>query len=266
MDKKYECRCGATFSRVDLSGMPRTHCPICRAAIGAETSEPQLISQPVPVSSQAPAATSSDAQPPPFPFRYEPRQVANSAAAANASDSDPFKGWLSPRFGYGVGAAFFLPMAIIFAILGIYERRKAAASENWPSVTGTVVAIDMARHANVGKFTQQIESYDVKVQYTYVVNGQLYWGKKIGLESLPQQSWSAQETMRRYAVGSTPLVYYDPNNPSEALLERGYSGGETESFQTIFFVVIPASFALVGSMMLAASLLHGRGQPLPEKQ
>jgi hypothetical protein len=61
------------------------------------------------------------------------------------------------------------------------------------------------------------------VQYSYEVKGERYEGNRI----TPGLQWGgtgAEKVIDRYPVGARVTVYYDPKNPSEALLERNPPG------------------------------------------
>jgi hypothetical protein len=53
--------------------------------------------------------------------------------------------------------------------------------------------------------------------------GQPYQGNKIMPGPSAGGSW-AHKVVERYPAGAQVMVYYDPNNPSEAVLERGMPG------------------------------------------
>jgi hypothetical protein len=105
--------------------------------------------------------------------------------------------------------------AVLLGII-VFVNRKASAARGWPSTAGTVLtstlesrrASDGAGHVN----------YPV-VAYSYEVKGERYEGRRI----TPGLEWGgtgAEQVIARYPVGSRVSVYYDPGNPSEALLER----------------------------------------------
>ena len=61
------------------------------------------------------------------------------------------------------------------------------------------------------------------VQYSYQVMGQMLQGRGVIPGPETGGSW-AHKVVERYPAGAQVMVYYDPNNPSDAVLERGMPG------------------------------------------
>jgi hypothetical protein len=61
------------------------------------------------------------------------------------------------------------------------------------------------------------------VQYTYQVMGQMLQGRKV-MPGPEVGGTGAHKVVNRYPAGAQVMVYYDPNNPSDAVLERGMPG------------------------------------------
>jgi hypothetical protein len=110
----------------------------------------------------------------------------------------------------------------LVAIWGGFElRERARRMTTWPSVLGRVTASAVVAE---GAFqTDGSTSYYPQIRYTYVVAGRGYAGQRrsllnVGVEGVFRGG--AQRIVERYPVGSDVLVFYDPANPSEAILER----------------------------------------------
>jgi hypothetical protein len=113
-----------------------------------------------------------------------------------------------------LGCAMLVMNAIFLAII-FFTRRKMAAVQGWPSTMGTVPmsTLEWRRSGNRGS-----AAYPV-VQYSYQVNGMMYQGQKIapGMEA---GGTGAGKVVERYPAGAQVMVFYDPNNPADAVLER----------------------------------------------
>ena len=85
----------------------------------------------------------------------------------------------------------------------------------WPSTMGTVLMSNLeARHSSEGGWT----NYPV-VQYSYQAGGQAYQGSRIAPG--PEVGGSgAGKVVARYPAGAQVMVFYNPQNPSDAVLER----------------------------------------------
>jgi hypothetical protein len=90
-----------------------------------------------------------------------------------------------------------------------------AAVSQWPSTLGTVNASYLARRSSSEGGTTD---YPV-VQYSYQVSGQRYQSAK--LAPGPEVGGTgAGKVVARYPAGAQVMVFYNPQNPAEAVLER----------------------------------------------
>lgn len=112
-----------------------------------------------------------------------------------------------------IGCVFGILNVIFLAIIFV-TRRKMQAVQGWSSTMGTVLASYLERrHSNDGS-----TNYPV-VQYSYQVGGQTYQGAKIA-PGMEVGGTGAGKVVNRYPEGAQVMVFYDPNNPSDAVLEK----------------------------------------------
>lgn len=115
-----------------------------------------------------------------------------------------------------VGIIGFVLLILNAVFLGViyFMRRKMAAVSQWPSTMGTVMMSTVEwRSSSEGGST----AYPV-VQYSYQVNGQAFQGYK--LAPGPEVGGTgAQKVAARYPAGAQVMVFYNPQNPSDAVLE-----------------------------------------------
>ncbi|MDD5466249.1 MAG: DUF3592 domain-containing protein [Anaerolineales bacterium] len=124
---------------------------------------------------------------------------------------------------------------------GLQARKKAEASQGWPATTGQITQAQVSRSTHTDSDGDTSTSYTPHVEYSYRVAEQEFTGKNItfGLTQSFSQPAKAQAVLARYPVGSQVSVYYDPNQPGDAVLERK-AGGFTAS------LAIGAIFLLLG--------------------
>ena len=115
---------------------------------------------------------------------------------------------------------------VIFLVAGIgaflgMQMAKSYANRvgQWPSVTGKIVTSEIA--TVTGRFKYGIRtSLVADIEYAYTVNGQDYQGEHLRL--LPmlhmKPDGTPQELVARYPLGRSVEVYYDPSNPTAAVL------------------------------------------------
>ncbi len=140
--------------------------------------------------------------------------------------------------GLAVAAAFLLPVAIlvlpgwlfmavfamsiptIIAGLIVYKMGEVRRASRWPSAQGRIVRSGM-RTVNM-KQDDGVPGHGnmPDVEYAFSVAGVEYHGKRIGIGEIRPNSPEVEAALERYQVGRTGPVYYNPENPEEAVLER----------------------------------------------
>ena len=116
----------------------------------------------------------------------------------------------------GVIGLFLVVFNAVFLGILFFMRRRMATVKTWPSTMGTVVASYLERRRSSSN--NGSTNYPV-VQYSYQVNGQMYQGTK--LAPGPEVGGTgAGKVVARYPAGAQVMVFYDPQKPSEAVLER----------------------------------------------
>ncbi len=107
----------------------------------------------------------------------------------------------------------FILNAIFLAVI-YFMRKKMAEVSQWPSTMGTVVMSTIDRRSTSDGYTD----YPV-VQYSYQVNGQAYQNTKLAPGPVVGGS-GARGVVAKYPAGAQVMVFYNPQNPSDAVLER----------------------------------------------
>jgi hypothetical protein len=114
----------------------------------------------------------------------------------------------------GVISFVFLILNVVFLGIIFFMRRRMAAVSQWPSTMGTVHASFLERRSSSeGGST----NYPV-IQYSYQVGGQAYQGMKIA-PGPEVGGTGAGKVVARYPAGAQVMVFYNPQNPSDAVLE-----------------------------------------------
>lgn len=115
----------------------------------------------------------------------------------------------------GILVIVLLILNAVFLGVIFFMRRKMAAVSQWPSTMGTVNASYLERRSSSeGGST----NYPV-VQYSYQIGGQAYQSTK--LAPGPEVGGTgAGKVVARYPEGAQVMVFYNPQNPSDTVLER----------------------------------------------
>ena len=114
----------------------------------------------------------------------------------------------------GIIGFVFLILNVIFLAVLFFTRRRMAAVRQWPSTMGTVNTSYLERRSSSeGGYT----NYPV-VHYFYQVSGQAHQGTKIA-PGMEVGGTGAGKVVARYPAGAQVMVFYNPQNPSDAVLE-----------------------------------------------
>jgi len=96
-------------------------------------------------------------------------------------------------------------------------------SNDWPQVQGEVTNSEIIKRVRTQKTGKRITVYSAKIQYQYIVNNntftneQLKWADKAGSEEIEQAMH------QQYPIGNKVTVFYQPDDPSKAVLHKGLS-------------------------------------------
>lgn len=134
---------------------------------------------------------------------------------------------------------------------GYRSRQKAEASQSWPSTSGQITRSEVKRSSSTDDDGHTTYSYYPSVEYTYQVSGQAYSSKRMVFGALKGYSnpAKAEADLQAYPLGEQITVYYDPEKPSEAVLER--KAGALSGMLVIGII------CLVLSVCIACPLLIG---------
>lgn len=141
-----------------------------------------------------------------------------------------------------MGLAFGLIFAAIglFALIrGIVHYRTGKASATWPSVEGQVTVATVEMHVSTDSDGDTSRYYTPRVVYEYSVSGQQYGSDQVTIGSTwnyPSEARAAAKL--KYQTGQRVIVYYNPENPSQAVLESGSTRGAwgTLLIGIVFFI------------------------------
>jgi hypothetical protein len=161
---------------------------------------------------------------------------------------------LPAGFGLICGGFFLLiTLAIGVGLLffSIRSRKKAQTSQNWPGTQGTVTVSAVRESSSTNDDGYTSTYYYPKVEYEYTVMGQPYTGKNISFGGATGYGnpLQVEPKLASYPVGAHVTVYYNPEKPSEAVLERKAGGSK--------FMMIVGIVLLVISLCIACVMLVG---------
>ena len=132
------------------------------------------------------------------------------------------------------------PAILVGGLIGwgaaLLEYRTSLRSAAWPSVTGVVRASEVETSIQRRSSGPNRTSYLFSLRYEYTVDSQTYEGDRIRFGGYGDGTREfADAAVARFPVGAEVTVYYDPDDPGEAVLERG---ANTSAAITPFAVLV----------------------------
>jgi hypothetical protein len=142
----------------------------------------------------------------------------------------------------------FTGVGLYVLIRGFTEFRTSKASRDWPSVEGQVTVAMVGTKVGHSSSQGRSRKYSPQVAYTYSILGQQYTSNQVIIGA---RQWYASrakaEALLTYQPGQQVTVYYNPDNPAQAILEVGATRG------TWGTLTIGAVFTILGTIVLIIS-------------
>jgi Protein of unknown function (DUF3592) len=119
----------------------------------------------------------------------------------------------------------FIATGAVIISYAIRTAAKARQSPSWPSIEGEIAHSAVQQETNTTA-TGYSTTYKADISYRYKVNGTNYSSTKVSHVTLSTSATSrAQGIVQKYPDKSRVQVYYNPSDPSEAVLEPGNTDG-----------------------------------------
>jgi len=162
--------------------------------------------------------------------------VAHAVAGKVVYVSDGFPLWV-----------FLVPAAALavagVCICGFVDLvRKENTSARWPTTPGTVTASAVVEHVSRDKDDNIEIRFVPQVRYSYRVGGREFHcdTQKWGWSELYVSREGPEKILARYPKGGSVPVFYDPADPSKAVLEPGNRRGTFAPLAAVMVFGLPA--------------------------
>lgn len=156
---------------------------------------------------------------------------------------------MTMTFGYFVliAGGVLVAVVVLATVVKLIEVRKAA---RWPTTHGKVVVSKSEARSVKGTANTPRTGNFARVEYEYQVKGRKLRGKRVSIgEEAPD--FRVVETLERYPLGARVTVYYDPQDPAKAVLER--------ELPTDFFQGLGIALIYFGGGTVAVFMYFTRG-------
>ncbi|MDP3875678.1 MAG: DUF3592 domain-containing protein [Methylobacter sp.] len=130
----------------------------------------------------------------------------------------------------------FLLLGAFLVLFGLVLRRMNAKAASWPSTEGEITRSDVVVDPHDGGSSAEIK-------YSYVVDGDNFSSGQFSFGVRDNSPAKEQLLAEVFPVGRKVSVYYDPGNPSIAVVETRPSSGWT--------AIVAAGAVCVGVGLLA---------------
>lgn len=129
-----------------------------------------------------------------------------------------------------------------FDYLVVSRMLQQKAAEQYPTVTGVISHSEMTqKRGSKGK-----TSYGIDLRYSYEVAGKKYESNRYRYdEDNSSDSRHARQVVGELSAGTKVPVYYNPNDPSDAVLSPGIGGN------SLFMLLFLTPFNLIAVMFLS---------------
>ncbi len=117
--------------------------------------------------------------------------------------------YFTPLFGL-----FILAMGVWMIQLGRKSAEKVKQAKLWPTASATIIK------SEVRKMPGSNAKFRFDIEYRYQVNDKQYTNNNIAIGGeVTSGRILAEKRQEKYPEGSSPTVYYNPDNANEAYLE-----------------------------------------------
>jgi hypothetical protein len=150
---------------------------------------------------------------------------------------------------------FFFLAGIILLFFAIRTRQKSSASMAWPSTIGRITTSTVRQNSSTDEDGHVSFTYSPVVEYDYSVNSQVNKGRRINYGITASQiRAAAQREADRFTPGMQVTVYYNPEKPGEAVLEKKVVKSNIGLILGIIFMALTLCTCLISGIMVARGL------------
>lgn len=150
-----------------------------------------------------------------------------------------------------IGLGLFIGGCIATWFFSIKPIIKTLDARDWPAVPCKIISAELETHTD-----SDGTSYTFDIDYEYTYNGKTYKSDKYAF--IPESKGNRKSKLNvvnEYKRTQNPVCYVNPENPSEAVLKRGFHKG-------LLFGTFPPVLVLIGLLVIGSQLAPPT--PLPQ--
>jgi hypothetical protein len=121
------------------------------------------------------------------------------------------------KLDLGIFVVMPLVLIVIASLLVLcgYQFYMGLSSGSWPSTTGRIVNLNLS----TPWWEEESVGYHLRAEYTYTVESEAYRSYRVSFGH--RSYFSKKNASDQFPLGKEVEVYYDPENPANAVLEPG---------------------------------------------
>jgi hypothetical protein len=178
---------------------------------------------------------------------------------------------VSPIIVLPMIGAIFAFIALVLLIVSNNTQRRAEAAQAWPAANGTIVKTWVEENIEREDDGTIERDYTPEVQYEYIANDRIYRSQQrsFGFQPVFRSSQSAEQVLENYPVGKQVTVFYNPEAPAEAVLNREIPAntvavliGWVFLILGIVFILVPAGLFILGRSRRKGMGAEASGEPM----
>lgn len=140
---------------------------------------------------------------------------------------------------------------VIVMLLATIQNTPVSAARGWIHSQGLIVQSFVSSEPDQENPASQKIWYVPNVSYTYFAQGVQYVARRIQFGALPRKGArdGAEKQLAQYPVGAAVTVYYNPQTPQDAVLER--TSPQARRFMWVGVSLLAASiFACIAAFLV----------------
>ncbi|MBA3073552.1 MAG: DUF3592 domain-containing protein [Anaerolineae bacterium] len=139
----------------------------------------------------------------------------------------------------------FVIFGIVLLIVWITSKKKAEASQKWPTVPGLILSSRVDIHTSTDSDGNTSTSYKPVVIYSYSIMGHDYTANRIAFGANAFSRKKSDSIIARYPANQQVIVHYNPEKLEDAVLETQAQGGILSLILGCFLIGVGFVFMVI---------------------
>lgn len=137
-----------------------------------------------------------------------------------------------------VGLIVVLVGTILLSIFFVRPLLHWKSAQSWPSANARILSSEIEVST-----VKQSTSYEAKFVYAFEVDGKEWTGSQFGFFVFSGSEKASEELVNSYPVGVKTPIFYNPIEPSDAVIDRSLG-------PAVWFCFGPIAMTIIGSVIL----------------